>query len=77
MVALLVGWVALSRSPHHNLKIWVPTLMIYYPLGTLAMYKALWELLVNPFYWDKTMHGKSRPDLTAHKAKLRRLRKAA
>jgi cellulose synthase/poly-beta-1,6-N-acetylglucosamine synthase-like glycosyltransferase len=77
MVALLVGWVALSRSPHHNLKIWVPTLMIYYPLGTLAMYKALWELLVNPFYWDKTMHGKSRPDLTAHKAKVRRLRKAA
>lgn len=69
LVALLVGWVALSRSPHHNLKIWVPTLMIYYPLGTIAMYKALWELLVNPFYWDKTMHGTSRPDALDHTAK--------
>jgi len=29
----------------------------YWPLGAIAAYKALWELMVRPFYWDKTEHG--------------------
>ena len=41
---------------------WVPTLFAYFPLGTLAIYKALWETLTRPFYWDKTQHGHSAPD---------------
>ena len=32
---------------------------LYYPLGVLAAYKALWELVVDPFYWDKTQHGQA------------------
>jgi cellulose synthase/poly-beta-1,6-N-acetylglucosamine synthase-like glycosyltransferase len=36
---------------------WVPTLHCYYPLAALASYKALYEVLVRPFYWDKTSHG--------------------
>jgi len=36
----------------------VPTLHFYNPLGALASYKALWELMHRPFYWDKTQHGR-------------------
>ncbi len=36
---------------------WVPTLYFYYPLAALASYKALYEVLLHPFYWDKTSHG--------------------
>jgi glycosyltransferase XagB len=36
---------------------WVPTLYVYYPLAALASYKALYEVLLRPFYWDKTSHG--------------------
>jgi glycosyltransferase XagB len=36
---------------------WVPTLHFYFPLAALASYKALYEVLFRPFYWDKTSHG--------------------
>ncbi|WP_417724780.1 glycosyltransferase family 2 protein [Salipiger sp.] len=61
-VSLLVGAAAVSRSPHPGLLPWVPTLLLYFPLGTIAAYKAVSELLDRPFFWDKTMHGHSAPD---------------
>lgn len=32
---------------------------VYWPLQTLAAVRALWQLAVNPYFWDKTEHGKS------------------
>jgi cellulose synthase/poly-beta-1,6-N-acetylglucosamine synthase-like glycosyltransferase len=32
----------------------------YWVLISAAAYKALWQLLRNPFYWEKTQHGVSR-----------------
>jgi cellulose synthase/poly-beta-1,6-N-acetylglucosamine synthase-like glycosyltransferase len=32
---------------------------IYWLLHSVASYKALWQLVVNPFYWEKTTHGLS------------------
>ena len=32
----------------------------YWVLISIAAYKALWQLLRNPFYWEKTQHGLSR-----------------
>ncbi|WP_223870700.1 glycosyltransferase family 2 protein [Salipiger aestuarii] len=61
-ISVLVGVTAVSRSPHRGLMPWVPTLFLYFPLGTLAVYKAAYELVTRPFYWDKTMHGHSAPD---------------
>jgi cellulose synthase/poly-beta-1,6-N-acetylglucosamine synthase-like glycosyltransferase len=61
-VSIVVGLTALSRSPHRRLFVWVPTMFAYFPLGTVAIYKALWETLRSPFYWDKTQHGRSAPD---------------
>ena len=31
----------------------------YAPLGAIAAYKALYELVFKPFFWDKTAHGLS------------------
>ncbi|MEZ5913012.1 MAG: hypothetical protein R3D84_13010 [Paracoccaceae bacterium] len=52
-----MGAVALRGPAHRGLIPWLPSLHIYFPLGALAAYKALSEMLVAPFYWDKTRHG--------------------
>jgi cellulose synthase/poly-beta-1,6-N-acetylglucosamine synthase-like glycosyltransferase len=49
-----IAAVRLDKAP--NLA-WLITLPIYFVFGTIALYKGLWELLVKPFYWDKTSHG--------------------
>lgn len=54
---LLVGALALVRARKASLALWLPAMMVYYPLATMAAYKALWELVRDPFYWDKTSHG--------------------
>jgi cellulose synthase/poly-beta-1,6-N-acetylglucosamine synthase-like glycosyltransferase len=36
------------------------TLFGYWVLISIAAYKALWQLLRNPFFWEKTQHGLSR-----------------
>ncbi|MGX9357332.1 glycosyltransferase family 2 protein [Roseobacteraceae bacterium S113] len=59
LVGLVVGMVAVASPRHRHLMIWVPTLMVYFPLGAVAMYKAMWEFVRRPFFWDKTSHGHS------------------
>ena len=44
---------------------WVFTMAAYFPMATLASYKALLELLFIPFYWDKTAHGKTHEGTSA------------
>lgn len=56
-VTIACGIIALRRTSHRLSILWVPTLHVYYPLAALASYKALWELVRKPFYWDKTSHG--------------------
>lgn len=56
-VSLLVGAYSVATPRHKGLWVWVPTLQFYFTLGALAAYKALWELIAKPFYWDKTAHG--------------------
>ena len=57
IVTLGIGYLALRGHRHRHLRIWLPTLHGYFPLAVLAVYKALWELIAAPFYWDKTAHG--------------------
>lgn len=56
-VLITVGVLALRRTPNRVNPLWVPTLHLYFPLGALASYKAAWELMTRPFWWDKTHHG--------------------
>jgi hypothetical protein len=60
--AVMLGCAALAmirrRSP--GLPIWVPTLPFYWTLGAVAAWKAVFEIVWAPYYWDKTTHGISR-----------------
>ncbi|MEM7733283.1 MAG: glycosyltransferase [Pseudomonadota bacterium] len=49
--------VAVSGPRHRHLLVWTPTLHFYNPLGAIAAYKALYELAIKPYFWDKTQHG--------------------
>ncbi len=56
-ISIAVGMFGVAAGRKRYLIPWVPSMVFYYPLGVLAAYKALWELVVDPFYWDKTQHG--------------------
>ncbi len=57
LLNIAIGMWAVRRAGHRGLWAWVPTMHFYFPLGCLAAWKALYEVVVNPFYWDKTSHG--------------------
>ncbi|MBU3031105.1 glycosyltransferase family 2 protein [Paracoccus marinaquae] len=57
VVSITVGLWAVRGARHRHLLGWVPTLHFYFPLGCLAGWKAIYEVVVRPFYWDKTEHG--------------------
>jgi hypothetical protein len=48
---------AVWGKEHRHLIPWAFSLPIYFMLGTFAAYKALYEFIFHPFYWDKTEHG--------------------
>ncbi|RMC33223.1 glycosyltransferase [Paracoccus alkanivorans] len=52
-----VGIFAVRRRKHRHLLPWVPMMQLYFPLGYVAAWKAFYEMLKCPFYWDKTAHG--------------------
>ncbi len=54
---LAITVIGMRKSPTRLNPLWAPILHFYFPLGALASYKAAWEMLVKPFYWDKTSHG--------------------
>jgi len=54
---LIIGVAGLRQTRHGLSAWWVPTMKLYFPLASLAAYKALIELATRPFYWDKTDHG--------------------
>ncbi|WP_406649160.1 glycosyltransferase [Aliisedimentitalea scapharcae] len=57
VLAIGIGMTAVSSSNRRYLIPWVLTIMAYFPLGVFAAYKALYELIWCPFFWDKTEHG--------------------
>jgi cellulose synthase/poly-beta-1,6-N-acetylglucosamine synthase-like glycosyltransferase len=56
-VTLSIGLWGLSGPRHRHLIPWLPLMHFYGPLASLSSYKALWEWIAAPFYWDKTRHG--------------------
>lgn len=59
LISLSVGVMALWEKRYRSLLPWWLTMVFYWPLGAAASYKALYEVFVCPYYWDKTKHGKS------------------
>lgn len=57
VVNLAAGLTATRARARRHLMPWVPTTFLYFPLGCLAAWKAIYEVVTQPFYWDKTPHG--------------------
>lgn len=60
-IGIVAAATALARGPYSRLLPWIPTLVFYFPLGSLAFYRGLWQAALRPFHWDKTRHGVSQP----------------
>jgi hypothetical protein len=57
VITLGVAAWAVRGPEHRHLLPWLPLLHIYFPLGAMAAWKAIYEVVTRPFYWDKTAHG--------------------
>lgn len=57
LLNIAAGVLGVRLAGKKGLQWWVPTLHLYYPLAAFAAYKALAEMVLRPFYWDKTDHG--------------------
>lgn len=57
LLSIAIGLWAVRGRTHRHLLPWVPTMHLYFPLGCLAAWKAIYEIVARPFYWDKTQHG--------------------
>jgi len=58
-VNLWIGVQGVLRNGDAWLVKWVPTTILYFPLAALASYRAVADLILRPFFWDKTVHGVS------------------
>lgn len=56
-IMLSVATAALMKRDKRALIPWIITLPVYWPLGAIAGFKALYEVFFAPYYWDKTRHG--------------------
>ena len=56
---LLIYLSTLSVFKRHLYRLipWALTVPAYWMLMSVAAYKALWQLIHRPFYWEKTEHG--------------------
>ncbi|WP_299546086.1 glycosyltransferase [uncultured Tateyamaria sp.] len=63
LLNIAIGMFAVSGRDHRHLLPWVLTVPFYFPLGAIASYKAIYELVRAPFYWDKTQHGTASGDV--------------
>jgi phosphoglycerol transferase MdoB-like AlkP superfamily enzyme len=59
LVDIALAILSLRGQNRKWLATWALTMPIYFTLATLGAYKALFELIVCPFYWDKTTHGQT------------------
>lgn len=47
------------KRKYYNLIPYSLTVPLYWIMMSIAAYKAFWQLINNPFYWEKTEHGLS------------------
>lgn len=63
LLVLCIGITSVAAPERRFLLRWVPTMPLYFPLAVIAAYKALYELVFRPYYWDKTQHGHAPSEL--------------
>ena len=60
--SFLVYLSMLAAAKRHHFSLLAPALTVpaYWLLMSIASYKGLWQLITNPFFWEKTTHGISK-----------------
>jgi glycosyltransferase involved in cell wall biosynthesis len=71
-IALLGGLAAAARIGSLRLMRAVLTMPLYWPLATIAAWRALGDLMLRPHYWSKTAHGVARARISTRQAKAER-----
>ncbi len=61
--AMALAAIGADRRRLKGVAIWIPTVPAYWLLGSLAAWRAAWQLLRAPFKWEKTDHGLARTSL--------------
>ena len=62
---IYLGMLAVFKRRHYWLIPFALLNPLYWVLHSIAAYKALWQLVRRPSYWEKTEHGVSRYQLTS------------
>ena len=57
---VLVNMFGVFRRRNLGLMVFALANPFYWMLHSIASYKALWQLITKPFYWEKTNHGISK-----------------
>lgn len=68
---MTIAAIGVWRNGDRWLWKWIPTTLFYFPLAAFASYRALADLIVRPFFWDKTRHGLSLPCVNRRPRRLR------
>ena len=57
---IYLSMLAVAKRRYPALLPYALTVPGYWLLLSVAAYKGLWQLITNPFYWEKTNHGISK-----------------
>ena len=57
LLGIYINMMAVSYRHLFSLTLYALTNPLYWMLHSISGYIALWQLFVNPFYWEKTEHG--------------------
>ncbi|MES2279549.1 MAG: glycosyltransferase family 2 protein [Bacteroidota bacterium] len=60
ILMIYVNMMAVFKRRYYELILFAIANPIYWLMHSIAAYKGLWQLVVNPFYWEKTNHGLSK-----------------
>jgi cellulose synthase/poly-beta-1,6-N-acetylglucosamine synthase-like glycosyltransferase len=59
ILMVYVGMMGAFKRKRYRLVPWALLNPVYWLLHSIASYKALWQLIRKPHYWEKTLHGLS------------------
>jgi glycosyltransferase XagB len=54
---IYVSLMGVFKRGRYRMAVWALANPLYWLLHSVASYKALWQLIVKPHYWEKTVHG--------------------
>jgi len=57
---IYIQMIGIYKREHFQMVPWAVTVPVYWIMLSISAYKGLFQLVTNPFYWEKTQHGLSK-----------------